>query len=132
MRVARWAVLLLALPGLVGCGNDWNTATVSGNVSVDGKPVEDGAINFVPVDGEGWTAGGIIKHGRYSVRVPMMSLKVAITASKVVGKKPIYDAPNSPEMPITVQTVPARFNEQTELRLEVQGNLVKDFDLSSQ
>jgi hypothetical protein len=120
-------VLLLALGG---CAQ--KDGHVSGAVTLDGQPVEDGAILFVPVDGTTSTAGGQIKGGRYSVRVPPGSMKVSISAPKVVGKKKIYPTPNSPEMPITVEALPARYNERTELRLDVHaGANRKDFELRS-
>ena len=44
-------------------------------VEMDGNPVEAGTIMFVPVDGQTPTAGGEIKNGRYSVRVPIAEMK---------------------------------------------------------
>jgi hypothetical protein len=124
------AVLLLAL--MAGC-EDGKIALVSGTVEVDGNPVESGSITFVPVDGQTPTAGGAIKDGRYTVRVPITTMKVSISVPRVVGMKKIYDTPNSPEMPITVEALPARYNEQTELKIEVKpGTNVYDFPLTSQ
>ena len=37
----------------------------------------------------------------------------------VIGKKKIYPTPNSPEMPITVEALPERYNKATELKLDV-------------
>ena len=38
---------------------------------------------------------------------------------RVVGTKKIYDTDDSPLMPITEEALPARYNEQTELRLDM-------------
>jgi hypothetical protein len=128
-RTVRAGGVLAALLALAGCGGG-KTAQVNGTVKVDGKPVESGAIMFVPVDGKTSTAGGEIKDGRYSVQVPVGAMKVSISAPKVVGKKKVYPTPNSPEMPVTKEALPARYNEQTELRLDVKpGTNPKDFDL---
>ena len=59
---------MLTLLALTGCGGDSKMATVSGAVTLDGNPVETGAITFVPANGNAPTAGGQIKDGRYSVQ----------------------------------------------------------------
>jgi hypothetical protein len=59
-------------------------------------------------------------------------MKVSLSATKVVGKKKIYPTPESPEMDITVESLPARYNENTELTLDVKpGKNEKDFPLTS-
>jgi hypothetical protein len=51
---------------------------------------------------------------------------------KVVGTKKIYDTPDSPVMPITVEALPARYNEETELKIDVKpGTNTQDFHLKS-
>jgi hypothetical protein len=124
--------MLLSLLALTGCGGDRKLVTVAGSVTLDGEPVESGAILFVPVDGNAQTTGGEIRNGRYSVQVPPGVMKVSLSAPKVVGRKKIYPTPNSPEMPVTVEALPARYNEQTELTIEVtaRGNR-QDFRLES-
>jgi hypothetical protein len=131
MRRATWG-LLVALGTVTGC-DDGKTALVSGTVAIDGTPVEAGTMLFVPVDGQTPTAGGPIKDGRYSVRLPITTMKVSISVPRVVGRKKIYDTPNSPEMPITEEALPARYNEETELKIEVKaGTNVQDFALERQ
>ena len=126
-----WAgAALAALLALAGCGA--REGQVGGTVKVDGKLLEKGSILFVPIDGKSSTSGGEISNGRYSVKVPVGPMKVSISAPKVVGKKKIYPTPDSPEMPITQEALPGRYNEQTELKLDVQpGKNEKDFDLQS-
>lgn len=103
---------------------------VSGTVRFQGKEIKEGAITFIPMDGKTPTAGGTIKDGQYLVRVPAGVMKVSISAPRVVGKRKLYDTPDSPEMPVTLESLPARYNERTELQLEVKpGKNQKDFDL---
>ena len=66
------AALVAAAAGLLsGCGS--SLATVSGTVTYDGKPVEDGYITFTPADGKGKDGGGPIKNGHYRVtELPIM------------------------------------------------------------
>lgn len=135
MRIERAALgggLLAALLALSGCADGPPMGEVSGKVTLDGKPVETGTMKFEHVDGKTQTTGGPIKDGVYTARVPVGPMKVSISAPKVVGQKPIYDTPNSPVMPITVEALPERYNEKTELRLDVKtGKNQQDYDLKS-
>lgn len=67
MTLATKVLLALggcALLAVAGCGS---STGASGNVTYDGRPVERGAISFLPADGRGPTAGGEIRDGRYRV-----------------------------------------------------------------
>jgi hypothetical protein len=121
----------LAVFSLAGCG-DSSMSEVSGKVTVDGQPVDGGAISFVPVDGQGPTSGSIIREGRYTFQAPLGEMKVSVSAPKVIGTKKIYDTPNSPTMPITEEALPKKYNEETELRFTVQrGANAMDWNLKS-
>lgn len=125
--------LLIAVLFVAGCDGD-NSATVKGEVKFDGKPVAEGTISFVPVDGKTGTAGGPIKDGRYETKVPVALMKVIINAQEIVGKKKLYDTPDSPTRPIYAETLPAKYSDRikTELQLDVKrGTNVKDWDLKS-
>src|SRR5262245_8449621 len=58
--------LLTAVCGLLvlGCGGD-GRVVVKGTVRVNGKPAEEGTINFAPLDGRGPSTGGKIENGTY-------------------------------------------------------------------
>ncbi len=132
MRCFSALVGLLALLA-AGCGDSSKTAVVSGTVELDGKPLESGTLTFIPVDGMSPTAGGTIKRGHFSVRVPITTMKVSISAPRVVSMKKLYNTPDSPERPITEEALPARYNEATELTIEVRpGTNAHDFPLTSQ
>ncbi|MHC5542190.1 hypothetical protein ACYOEI_28545 [Singulisphaera rosea] len=54
----------------LGCGDDSGLPPripVSGNITYKGTPVENGMINFAPVDPEGRAASGQIENGRYAL-----------------------------------------------------------------
>jgi hypothetical protein len=134
-RVAWLAGFLAATLILVGCdGNKF--AVVTGAAKFDGKPIEKGSINFYPFDGKTGTAGGEIKDGNYSVKVPVGLMKVQIGGvPKVVGMKEVKEGPGGKGGPKTVESIPAKFSDQhkTELRLEVKsGTNQKDWDLTAQ
>ena len=131
-RTAWTAGVLAALLALGGCGNSDPMGEVSGIVRRDGNPLPSGTITFFPVDGKTATAGAEIKNGYYAAKVPVGTMKVVISAEKVVGTKKLYPTANSPAMPIAVELLPGRYNEHSELTLDVQpGKNPKDYDLKS-
>jgi hypothetical protein len=57
-------------------------------------------------------------------------MKVSISSPKLVRMKKLYNTPDSPEMPWNEEALPKRYNEQTELELDVTpGSNKKDWDL---
>jgi hypothetical protein len=123
-------LLGVAFIGCVGCSKDSTTAEVSGSVTVDGEPAKIGSIGVFPVDGNSPTAGGAIKDGQYMTKVPLGEAKVEIRVSKVVGQKKLYDTPDSPMQDIMVEILPDKFNNESELRIDVQpGTNKQDYDL---
>jgi hypothetical protein len=54
----------LAAALAAGCGS---AAGVSGEVTYDGQPVEDGRITFLPADGKGPSVGAPITGGKYTL-----------------------------------------------------------------
>src|SRR5260370_28111548 len=90
MARVRWLFLLLAL--LVGaCGRTW---VVSGEVTYEGQPVNDGTITFLPADGKGPSAGGPITQGKFEVQGLVPGPKVV----EISAVKPINFARSSEEM----------------------------------
>ncbi|MDZ7620665.1 MAG: hypothetical protein U1E05_26985 [Patescibacteria group bacterium] len=60
LLAAAGAASLLAV---AGCGG--GSTSASGDITYDGRPVERGAITFLPADGRGPAAGAEIRDGRY-------------------------------------------------------------------
>ena len=77
--------LLAAVCGLLvlGCGGG-GKVVVKGTVRVNGKPAEEGSINFAPLDGVGPSTGGKIENGTYELEGK---------AAVVPGKKRVSIAP---------------------------------------
>ena len=128
-KLAVSGVLIAAF--IAGCDSGPPHADISGTITFEGKPVEIGAITFFPLDGKSQPAGSEIKDGAYKTKVGYGEWKVSISATKVVGKRKLYgNNPNSPEMPLTAEALPERYNEKTELKLDVkERTIVKDYEL---
>jgi hypothetical protein len=128
-----WALVLIA-GGLVGtgCSQGPATGTVTGEVTLDGKPVSKGHLQFTPVDGQGQTGGAFIENGKFSAQIPVAKMKVAIHAPKVVGKRKAYDTPESPWEDEVAEALPARYNINSDLTLDVKRGIQEvKYDLKS-
>ena len=122
-------ILLGGLAYIVGCGPESNMTRVSGTVTVDGEVPAQGSIAFIPLDGAAPTTGAVIDQGKYTSEAPLGESKVEIRVAKVVGKKKLYDTPDSPVQEIMQEVLPAKYNESTELRSSVArkaGTATKD------
>jgi hypothetical protein len=122
----------------VGCGS--GLASVTGTVTLDGKPIVGGpdlrgTVSFFPASGAGVPAVGIIdEKGRYELStgsqsgVSPGSYYVAIVATRIIIPEP---GATPSGRPIT----PAQYgnSQESKLRAEVQqGSNTIDFELVSQ
>jgi len=115
-------IAALLLPWLLGCSTD-DLVAISGQVTLDGNPLANGTITFVPADGKGPSAGAVIENGSYRVRVAPGSKKVQILGYKNLGqRRHDKNDPSSPMIDINEQIVPERYNKNTELNCEVDPN----------
>jgi hypothetical protein len=122
-------ILAGAICALSGCGNS-KLSEVSGTISYDGKPIEQGSIAFIPADGNGPSGGSPIVDGKYFAQnVPVGKTKVQIKGARVTGQKRML--PDSPPVSTSEEMLPAKYNTASELTYEVKsGTQVKDFDLT--
>ncbi len=129
-RAGRAAVLVAVIL-MAGCGKPTN-GVVTGTITVDGAPAKSGSIAFFPVNRKSSTAGAEIVDGQYTANVPLGTAKVEIRVPKVVGQKKLYDTPDSPVQKILAESLPPKFNDETELTLDVEpGENLRDFPLTT-
>ena len=127
----KLVIASLGLLLLIGC-SDPTKGIVSGTITVDGQLAETGAISFIPLDGRSTTSGGVIKDGKYTVEASVAKVRVEIRVPKVVGEKKIYDTPDSPVQKLMDESLPAKFNDESELTYDIpSGKSTKDFSLST-
>ncbi len=72
----------------VGCGG---STVVSGTVTYNGEPVANGSIQFLPEDGKGPSAGGMITGGKYRIAEKLTPGKKTV---RIEGFK-VLDVPTS-------------------------------------
>jgi len=125
------ACALAALVG-AGCSPGAKTGTVSGQVTLDGQPLKEGRIQFIPVAGDSPTAGATIKDGKFSAEVPLAKMRVEINANKVIGKRKAYDTPESPVFDEVAELIPPKYNVNSQETLEVKsGSQEVKYELKS-
>ncbi len=131
LKATGVAVVLIAV---IGCGA--GRPVVSGLVTLDGKPPDNGTMQFFPVAGDAPTSAAVIgKDGRYRTEVSATKYKVVIHVNKVIGRRKMYeDQADSPMVDIEEEVLPARYSDmnKSELIFDVApGENTKDFELKS-
>ncbi len=118
---------------LTGCSDEGSRelVNISGTVTFDGEPLEEGAIEFHPAAGT--TEGAVIENGKYTATISPGTNRVKITASTEhpTRKMPNVE-PDKPDVPEMVELIPAQYNENTTLSIEAKNGGTHDFDLKSE
>jgi hypothetical protein len=136
MRSAIALTMLAAAATTSGCFSS-STGTVSGNVTLNGKPLEKGQVMFSPTGATGGTAGGEIISGKYEVAdITPANYQVTVAATPEV--KIVMPGDPETKRQLTDEELRARIDplpadttgkEQT---LEVKGGAQSlDFKLES-
>lgn len=130
------AALLLAPVALVGCGGGPEGPElfpVSGTVTFDGSPVDDGRILFRRAEGDQKAYSAEIKAGKYSLECEAGKVKVEITASRLIPGKFDTSNPDDEPQPVGEMYIPAKYNSESTLEAEVKsaGENTIPFDLTS-
>src|SRR5262245_13602942 len=137
MRAVSLGCLTAVLLGLLGCG-DPQKAEVSGTVQLDGQPIEEGSIQFIPVEGTtGPSAGGTITNGQYHIPrdkgVTVGKNRVELRAFKKTGRK-VQD-PTGPPGTLAderIQAFPPEFNDKSTVVKDVRtGSNTIHFDVQT-
>ena len=139
--VGRTVALLLGAWLCGGCNGDdllSKRCSVTGTVTFDGKPVEEGQILFTPTGKMGSVAGAAIENGEYYIpreQGPVAGPhKVTITASRKTGEqmKAMPPAPPGQMIDLKEEYIPKKYNEQSTLSISLEAgeNSEVDFDLT--
>jgi len=126
-------VSVIALGTLSGCSDPRNRQEITGEVRFKGEPVEDGYINFAPLDGQETGDGAQIVRGKY--RIPqgkgLSPGKYKVTIYAGNGLSGQGDAsPDSPNagLKLPKERIPLAYNENSRLVREVVKDGANKFD----
>jgi hypothetical protein len=129
----RFLLCLTALGTLSGCGDPFNRQEITGEVTLKGKPVEDGVINFAPLDGQATGDGAQIVKGKYQIpRAKGLSpgkYRVSIYAGNGLSGEG-NASPDSPNAGLKAprERVPPEYNEKSKVVQEVTKGGPNKFD----
>jgi hypothetical protein len=125
-------VLLLPLAAL-GCGaaeDPHGRRPLTGTVKFQGAPVDGGSIRFMALQQDGLSAGALIRQGKYEVPreqgLPAGTYRVAISALEPTPTP--TGAPGENPAPPAKERLPAEYNTDTMLRVEIKADQVPRFD----
>ena len=131
--------LLLVLVLALGCG-DSKRASVSGTVTLDGKPLPNALVSFQP-DGEGQvdagpgSTGRTDEKGEYTLQVSGGGKGAVVGWHKVKISCPVEDGPSNPDEDRRTpqkDRVPLRYNRNSALKFEVKpGSNTADWPLTT-
>jgi hypothetical protein len=122
-RTAIQAIVSVTLLAMLvaGCSRGRPIGDVQGRVTVNGKPLKEGAVRFVPVKGDTQATGGIVHDGSFKVQVPVTKQRVEFSANVVDKEKTPSNA--SADQVVMKMLVPERYNTRSELTLDVVSGL---------
>jgi hypothetical protein len=112
---------------------------VHGTVTLDGRPLEGGSVQLIPINGQAPTAGAQIVNGKFETRAAITKYRVKIESNAITspdGKK--IDKTKkidkfSDGADLVKKLVPDKYNTQSTLEVEVKGGVNEPvFDLKSQ
>ncbi|MDR1959692.1 MAG: hypothetical protein LBQ54_11735 [Planctomycetaceae bacterium] len=142
-RALLGVFVLFAAVILSGCAEKRKEVTITGTVSVAGKPVDGGMIQFIPVSQDSFEGGGIIDKGKFTATVPYGELSVRFRGNEYLQK----DANGNPlggkdetgpdgmrtyTPPPSRQMIPDRYWFNSEVKVTVQtGKEPFDFNLEA-
>lgn len=116
-----------------GCSDPLNRQEVTGQVTLKGQPLDEGVINFAPVDSQSTGDGAQITNGKY--RIPrdkgLSPGKYKVTIYAGDGRSGVGTA--SPDAPAEKakagrERVPAEYNRNSTVVKEVKSGERNNFD----
>src|SRR3954465_11587594 len=132
MRTQSWYCLLAGLLLLSGCAGA--ESSISGTVNLDGKPVAEGDIRFIPMAGTpGADAGAVIRDGKYKTVVKDLATgknRASIRGYKQKGRME-QNPLGGPPIKGTTQIIPKQYQgEDSQLVHEITLGVNRfDFEL---
>lgn len=123
---------LLLMPA---CGSSHGgRMEISGEVKLEGEPIKDGAITFVPLDNQDTQSGAPITNGSYKIPAAsgLKPGKYLVQITSGDGKTPTDEEAGGPggSNIVSVDLVPPDWNVNSKQQVEVQSKGPNKFDFA--
>jgi hypothetical protein len=128
--VLRWrllALIAISLTAFAGCRARSDRLAVSGDVTLDGAPLDEGAIRLTSTGtGKLFASGAMIQKGKFHVPqekgLPPGTYLVEISSPDTKAPLVVYKgAPGEPALPPTApERIPAEYNSNSKQTVEVR------------
>jgi hypothetical protein len=130
MRFKQLYVMLAIVTAVPGCGEQYPCGSLAGSVSVDGKPLPNGTLNFSPLDA-GPTVTANVQDGQYSIDcVPQGRVRIVFHAMRETGKT-LHDKETGLDYAEMEELIPRKYQVQG-IEIDVkEGSQSRDFELLS-
>jgi hypothetical protein len=119
---------------LAGCsGSSSGRVEVSGGVKLQGQPLRDGAIRFVPLDGQDTVSGAPVVGGKYAIprRNGLKPGKYLVQLTSGDGPAPANEeaaAPGGSANVVSADRIPEDWNVRSRQQVEVRPDAANRFD----
>jgi hypothetical protein len=129
------AIVLPALPGCTGSKDPYGRLPLAGTVTFQGQPLAEGIIEFLPSDpNQRLSTRTLVSKGKYQVPreqgVPPGTYRVLISSpdpsSQDTGEQ--LGPPGMKMPPPAKERIPARYNRQSRVTVDVQDGGANTFD----
>lgn len=126
------ASLVVALAFASGCAVDQDHGHVTGKITLDGEPLVDAQVEFIPT-GSGSTAyGRTDEDGNYEMEYSRDSVGASVGENQVRITTGGATVDENERMVKIKERIPARYNLKSELIFNVQpGSNTADYELTS-
>lgn len=126
--------LIVSLAAAAGCSDRYGgRMEVSGTVTLEGQPLKDGSITFVPLDKQETQSGSGVVNGAYTVprKNGLKPGKYRVEITSGDGKTPASEeeiaGPSSTNI-VSVDRVPEDWNTKSKQQVEVTSSGPNKFD----
>ena len=128
-KILTLFVASVIVASLIGCGGNPNLFYASGKVTLDGKPVENAFVTFIPMSGGSTSYGKTNADGHYEMQFTDRLTGAWQGKNRVEIKTGDVGVRGEPA---PRERIPSAYNTASTLVAEVKsGNNVFDFDLKS-
>jgi hypothetical protein len=128
------ALATVSVVACVGCGPKTDKLPISGKVTLDGVPLDSGAIRFVSQGGAKLQAtGAMIQAGDFSIPAEkgLLTGVYHVTISSPDAKaKPtmVSEYPGGPAIPVAPDRIPPEYNTESQKTIEVTSDGDNEFN----